>query len=128
MLVNGNEVLGKAQRNMLVEIDHEQLILRVAGARKGQGGASHIRTLGSHAPTTVNHQSNGDRKVFVAERFNLLQNLIFIDLEGFVGESGDWNALVVSHTCAQDNQAHVGSNRVRADLTRLWNLRHGCAR
>ena len=55
---------------MLVEVDHENLILRVAGAGKRQGGRNNFRALRSHASTVINHQADSDRNIFVAKRFD----------------------------------------------------------
>ena len=105
---------------MLVEIDHEYLILWIAGAHKCQGGSDHIRALRTHASAVVNHQANCDGDIFVTKRFDLLKNLIFVDLKVFLAESGDWSAFMIPHSCPQDNQVHVRSDRVRASLVRLW--------
>ena len=69
---------------MLVEIDHKYLIFRVAGTRKCQGSVNHVRVFGAHASAVVNHQANRDGNIFMAERFDLLENFIFIDLEVFL--------------------------------------------
>src|SRR4029077_13352210 len=77
------------------------------------------------ASTVVNYQANGDGDIVVAKRFNLLKDLIFVDLEVFLVESGDWSALTVPHRCLQDNQVRIRSNHVRANLVWLWGvLRH----
>src|ERR1019366_2661886 len=110
---------------MLVEIDHEYLILWIAGACKYHGGANHIGALRTHASAVVNHQANCDGDIFVAERLNLLKDLIFVDLEVFLAESGDRSAFTVPHSGPQDNQFHPRSDRVRTNLVRLWDvLRH----
>ena len=107
---------------MLVEIDHEYLILWIAGAHKRQGSGNHIRALRAHASAVVNHQANRDGDIFVTKRLNLLRDFIFIDLEVFLAESGDRSAFMVPHSCLQDNQVHIRSNRIRANLVRLWDV------
>ena len=114
---------------MLVKIDHEDLILWIAGAYKCQGSSDHIRALRAHASAVVNHQPNRDGYIFVTKRFDLLRDFIFIDLKVFLAESGDRSAFMVPHGCLQDDQVHIGSDRVRANLVRVWDaLRHDDAR
>src|ERR1700730_11799838 len=105
---------------MLVEINHEYLILWIAGARKCHRGANYVRALMAHASTVVDYQPSCDGDIFVTERFNLLQDFIFINLEVFLGESGDRSASVISYACPQDNQVYIRSNCVQAHLVSLW--------
>ena len=110
---------------MFIEIDNEYLIRGIAGAHECQGGGDHFGALRTHASTVVNHQPNGDGHIFVAERFNLLRDLVFIDLKVFLAESGDRSALVIPHGCLQNDQIRIRSDRERANLARLWDaLRH----
>src|ERR1039458_7744375 len=104
---------------MLVEIDYEYLILWIAGACKCQGSSDHIRALRAHTAAVVNYQANCDRDIFVTKGLNWLKNFILVDLEVFLYESRDRSAFMVPHSCLQDNQVHIRSDRVRTNLVRL---------
>jgi hypothetical protein len=94
----------------------------IAGAHERQGGANHIGALRTHASAVVHHQADGDRDIFVAKRLNLLKDLIFVNLEIFLAESGDRSAFTVPHCCPQDNQVHIHSDRERTNLVGLWGV------
>ena len=105
-------VAGKTKRNLFVEIDHEHLVLRVAGAGKRQGGGNHVMALRSHASTVVDDQADRDRDIFVAEILDRLKHSVFVDLEIVFGESGDQSAFVVQRGCVQDHHVHIYADGV----------------
>ncbi len=102
-LVRERRVGGKAKRNILVEIDHEHLVLRVAGAGKRQGRGNNISALRSHASTVVDDQADRDRDIFMTEIFDLLKHSVLVNLKVVLAESGNRSAFVVLHGCVQDD-------------------------
>ena len=63
----------KAKRNLFVEVDHEHLVLRVAGAREGQGRGNYVSALRYHASTVIDYQADRDRNVLVTEILDRLK-------------------------------------------------------
>jgi len=58
---------GQAQGYFLVEIDDEHLVLRAAGFNERPCRRDHICKLLPHASAVIDHQSDGDRNIFVPE-------------------------------------------------------------
>ncbi len=113
---------------MLVEIDHEHLVLRVAGAGKRHSSGHHVTHLRPHAAAIVNHQADRDRDILVAEIFNLLQDSILVNMKVILAEARNKVPSVVLHGGVQDHQANTYPDRVRvarAALGRRGFLRAG---
>ena len=104
---------------MLVETDHEHLVLRVAGAGKRQGSGNHFRTLRSHASTVVNNQADRDRDIFVAEILDLLEDSVLVNLKIVFAESRNKNSSAVLHGRVQDDHVNAHVNRVWVTLAAL---------
>src|SRR5690348_2236407 len=98
---------------MLVEIDHEHLILRITGAGKGQSSGNHVMHLRPHASTVVNHQADRDRDILVAEILNPLWDCILVNMKVILAETRNKMPSVVLHGGVQDHQANTYPDRVR---------------
>src|ERR1051326_2796501 len=98
---------------MLVEIDHEHLILRVTGAGKGQSSGNHVMHLRPHVSTVVNHQADRDRDILVAEILNPLWDCILVNMKVILAETRNKMPSVVLHGGVQDHQANTYPDRVR---------------
>ena len=70
---------------MFIEVHHEDLVLRIAGAREGQAGVNDLRALRPHTSAVIHHQAGRDRYVFMAEILDLLRNAVFVNLEILLG-------------------------------------------
>jgi hypothetical protein len=96
---------------MLVEVNHENLILLVAGAGKRQGSRNNFRALRSHAPTIINHQADCDRNIFVAKRFDFLEDSVLVNPKVFFAEPGNRIMVAVLHGSVQDHQVNIYLDR-----------------
>ena len=99
---------------MLIEIGHEHLVLRIAGAGKRHGSGNNLSALGSHASTIVHNQADGDWDIFVAEIFSLLEDSVLVNLKVFFVESRNKHTFVVLHGRVQDHGVSIYPNRVFA--------------
>ena len=79
---------------------------------KRQGGRNNFRALRSHASTVINHQADGDRNIFVAKRFDFLEDSVLVNLKGFFAESGNRIMVAVLHGRVQDHQVNIYLDRV----------------
>src|ERR1041385_7774355 len=98
---------------MLVEIDHEHLILRVTGAGKGQSSGNHVMHLRPHASTVVNHQADRDRDILVAEILNPLWDCILVNMKVILAETRNKMPSVVLNGGVQGHQANTYPGRVK---------------
>lgn len=84
-------------RNVIIEINDEHFILRIAGLCESGNSRRDFRELGAHASAMVNDETDGHRSVFLLEPSKLLQPPILIDAEVRQGEPGNEIALRVGH-------------------------------
>src|SRR5208283_3961026 len=117
-LVREGHVGRKAKRYMLVEIDDEHLVLRIAGAGKRQGSGNNFGALGCHASTVVQNQARRDRNIFMTIIFSLLQRAVLVDLKVLLAEPRNRSAFMVLHGRVQDYTRNiytdfVGVNRAK---------------
>ena len=66
---------------LVVEIDDESFVLRIAGLDERQRRGIHLRALFAHAAAVVDHQAHGHRNIVAGENGNLLLDLVFENAE-----------------------------------------------
>ena len=62
--------------DIIIEIDDEHLVLRIAGMSEGKNGSGNLDELGTHAAAVVDDQAYGDGGVFLLEESELLRPAI----------------------------------------------------
>jgi hypothetical protein len=70
-------------RNVIIEINHEHLILGIARARKRRNRIAYFFQLRAHAAAVVHNQSHSDGRVSLLEHGNSLQTPIFVHTRKF---------------------------------------------
>src|ERR1022692_2447081 len=106
------DVVGKAKPDFFVEVDHEHMVLRVAGAGKCQGCCDDISALWHHTSTVVDDQTNRDGDILVAKGFDRLQRSVLVYLEVVFTQPGNQNVLAVLSGGSQDHHVDIDSKRV----------------
>src|SRR5260370_1568858 len=81
--------LRKPGADFVIEINHEDLILWIAGANEYETRGNHIGPLGSHAAAVIEYQADGHRHVGAGEFRNLLGRSVFANLKACLRASGD---------------------------------------
>jgi hypothetical protein len=79
----------------VVEIDHQYLVLRVAGSDQIQGGLVDLVALFPHGTGIVDDNSHGYGNVFVPERRHLLGMIVLEDGESVAAEGCDEPVVLV---------------------------------
>src|SRR5271167_1210031 len=62
--------------DIIVEVDDEHFVLRIAGMSEGENGSGDLYEFGTHAAAVVDDQANGDGSVFLLEESELLRAAI----------------------------------------------------
>ena len=106
-LIGEADRAGQAQRHVLVEVDDEHLVFRIAGPHEGPGGGNHLREFRPHASAVVDNQSHGDRNIFVPEQPDALPHTVLVDLKILLAQIGDKPTLPVGHRGVQHHQVDV---------------------
>ena len=101
------DIGGKTKRHMVVEIDHEHLVLRIAGAGERQRGGNHIVALRRHATAVIDKNADCNRDIFVAEVLDLLKYSILINLEIVFFEPGNRYVVAIQNGCAEDDHVDI---------------------
>jgi hypothetical protein len=78
--------------NVIIEVDDEHFVLRIAGMREGGNGGGHFGELGSHAAAVVDDEANGNGSVFSLEESEFLRAAVFEDAEVSEVQSRDDNS------------------------------------
>ena len=101
------EIVNRVQIEVVVEIDDEGFVLRIAGLYQGQSGGVHLGTLVSHAAAIVDHQAHAHGHVFLAEHRNFLFDFVFQHAELVLLKSRDELAAIIDHGNVQDDEVDV---------------------
>ena len=80
---------------LVVKVDHEDLILRIAGAYQIQCRAVHLVPLLAHGAGVVDDDPHGDRNIFMPERSDCLRLVVLKNAERALVESRDQMVLVI---------------------------------
>jgi hypothetical protein len=75
--------------HIVVEIDDEHLVLRIAGMSECKNGSGNFGELWTHAAAVVDDQAHGHRSVFLLKESDLLEAAILEDAEVLQSQSGD---------------------------------------
>src|SRR5260370_3695126 len=102
--------LRKPGADFVIEINHEDLILWIAGANEYETRGNHIGPLGSHAAAVIEYQADGHRHVAAGEFRNPLGRSVFANLEVCLGESGDVPSPGVFDAYIEQNKLYVSRN------------------
>src|SRR5579864_3430077 len=73
--------VGQPAPRLLIEVDDENLVLRIAGLNERQSGGDYLRLLGPHAAALVHHQPYGDGVVLMGELSYLLLLPVLVHFE-----------------------------------------------
>src|SRR5579863_2807555 len=68
-------------RNVIIEIDDEHLIARVARLHERRNRSGHFREVRAHAAAVIDDQTYGDWRVLLLEHRDLLQAPILVHAE-----------------------------------------------
>ena len=82
---------------LVIEIDDEDFVFRIRRFDEIDSGGIHLAALIPHASAVVDQNAEGDGDVFPPEVFELLQNFLFIDLEGALRQVRDEMATAVQN-------------------------------
>src|SRR5262245_6923739 len=124
------------QVGALIERDQEKVVVTVGGLDEGLQRLLGAVDLAFHAPRNVEHDTQVDRRVVIAEEGDLLLDLVFVDLEVLSVQSGHQPVISVGHRDRQRDQigffyewrtlvsliARVRSRRLQRRLF-LWSRR-----
>src|SRR5689334_108366 len=97
---------------MLIEVDEEHLVFRVAGGREGQRCRDHLGSLGTHAAAVVDDKTHSHGNVFVTEMPDRLRNAVLKNLKRTFGQSGNRSTATVKHRSVQYYLSNVHTKGV----------------
>jgi hypothetical protein len=106
------EVVDCIQVKIIIKIDDEGLILRIAGFHESQGRGIYLGPLFAHAAAIVDHQAHAYGHVFLAENRDFLIDLVFQDVEIVLLQPWDELPAIVHDRDVQDNEIYVLLNGV----------------
>src|SRR5262249_55329537 len=92
------------QVGALIERDQEKVVVTVGGLDEGLQRLLGAVDLAFHAPRNVEHDTQVDRRVVIAEEGDLLLDLVFVDLEVLSVQSGHQPVISVGHRDRQRDQ------------------------
>ena len=75
------EIFVEVEVELIVEVDDEHLILRIAGFHERQRRRVHLRALLAHASAVVHHQAHRDGDVLAPKNGYFLLGFVFEDPE-----------------------------------------------
>ena len=70
--------------NIVIEVDDEHFVLRIAGMREGGDGGGYFGELGAHATAVIDDEAHGDGSIFLLEQSELLRAAVFKNAERFL--------------------------------------------
>ena len=73
--------------DILVESEHEEFVLRVHRFRKPGAGRNHQITIRRHAAAAIDEQADGNGRILITEKADLLLLLVLEDAKGFLSEA-----------------------------------------
>src|ERR1700690_377279 len=94
----------KFHRNIIVKINDEHLVLRIAGLREGSNRRGNFGKLRGHAAAVVNNQTHSDGSIALLKKNEFLEAAVFIDTEVLLVEPENDIAVCVRNTDGQNNQ------------------------
>src|SRR5437763_878031 len=97
----------QSESDMLIEVHHEYLVLRIAGTREGHSRCDYFGTLGRHAAAVIDDQPYSHRNIFVTEILDLLWNAILEYLKIALAEAGYETAFTVLNRGVKVHHANV---------------------
>src|SRR4029079_1000471 len=71
---------------------------------KGPGCGGHLAEFVPHASTVVDHQTDGDGRIFVPEQTDGLKSAVLVNLKVVLRETGDGVTRPVTYRCLQHHQ------------------------
>src|SRR6516164_8678111 len=89
---------------IIVEIDDEGFVLRIAVLDKGESGFVNARALVAHTAAVVDHQSHADGNVLALEDGEFLLDFVFVDAEIVLSETFDEFAAVVQNRGVENHE------------------------
>jgi hypothetical protein len=105
---------------VVIEVDDERFILRIAGFHQRNGRLVHARALVAHAPAVVDHQAHADGNVFALEDRELLLDFVFQDAKILLLQAIGKAPAIIQHRGVQHHQVDVHANpRILPDRSRL---------
>jgi hypothetical protein len=102
-VVGERRVGGKRNRDVFVEAEDENLVLRIAGLGKRHGCGNHPVAIVAHASAAVDHEADGDRGVLVAEETDRLRLFVLEDMKRALLETADVTLLVAYSDVKDDD-------------------------
>jgi hypothetical protein len=101
------KVLVEVEVEIVVKIDDESFVLRIAGLDESNSSFVDTRTLVAHAAAIVNHQPHTDGHVFAPENGEFLFDFIFENAKIFRLQAVGETLAVVEDARVQNDQVHV---------------------
>src|SRR5271170_6453576 len=90
--------------DVIVEIDDEHFVLRIAGMSEGGNGSDHSCELGTHAAAVIDDQADGYGSIFLLEESELLWTAILEHAEILESQSRDDIPLCVRNAYRERNE------------------------
>ena len=97
----------QTQRHLLVEVDDEHLVFRVAGTHKSPGCGRNLREFLPHRRAVVDDQPRRDRNVFILEKADVLPYAILENFKVLLAQVMDEAAFPIADGRVQDHQGNV---------------------
>jgi len=108
----GGEIL--VQEGLVGEVDDEGFVFGIGGADEVEGGGVDGGALVAHGAGVIDQDAEGDGDVGVGERDDVLQGVVFEDVEIALGEVLDEVAVLIDHGAGQDDFVDVAGEGVDA--------------
>ncbi len=108
--VTAGEILVEIEIEIVVEIDDESFILRIAGLHESNGGFVDAGTLVAHAAAIVDHQPHADGHILALEDREFLFHFVFEDAKIFRLQAIGETLAIVDDGRVQNDQIDVESN------------------
>src|ERR1700676_410949 len=111
--------------DVIIKIDDEHLVLRIARMGEGDNGGGYFVELRAHAAAVVDDEADGDGSVFLLEESEFLRAAVLEDAEILQVQSRDDNSMSVRDADRKSNEfrPHRNYRGSRVRRRRLLRLR-----
>src|SRR6516162_8383295 len=101
------KVFVEVKVKIVVEIDYEGFVLRIAVLDEGESGFVNAGTLVAHTAAVVDHESHADGNILALEDGEFLLDFVFVDAEIVLGETLDEFAAVVQNRGVENHEVDI---------------------